>query len=203
MDKQEARHRIVRIQNWVDAFPMDDVMALYNDRAWLQLGYDTWADLCETEFRVRSVQFLPESRRPLVVGLIEGGLSQRAVASVFGVSPPTVNEDLQLFRNRTVAVPEATVGLDGKTRKRVEPITYIQPEEPQEAVSGTVVGYRDELARVKKALNAVIASKGDIEHVLMYGGQAEHKNLRSLAQRAIKVAAALDRDIIYAERGAQ
>lgn len=95
--------------------------AAYHRRAWIALGYESWAAMCDGE-NLR----LP---REVTAELRAGGLSIRAIASVTGISKTQVSDDLATVRNpqgnRTVAPP--TQGLDGRSYR---PLRFPEPELP-------------------------------------------------------------------------
>jgi len=113
MHPKEAKRLVEQVQQWIDSFPIEAVVELYQGRAWEVLNYQSWDDLCDVEFRQRAVRMLPEARRPIVASLIESGLSTRAVAAVVGVPQSTVVAESQVIENRS-----PVTGLDGKTYQR-------------------------------------------------------------------------------------
>lgn len=121
--REAARARIDRIAAHVAA-SWDDIIAAHQCRDWLALGYDSWADLCDAEFRGATLALPREERREVVRGLTEAGLSTRAIGTALGVSEGTVRND----RGAQDYAPEPTpvTGLDGKTytpRPKPEVIT--------------------------------------------------------------------------------
>jgi protein gp37 len=122
MDVVEAKEFVAYIHGVQDEGPRR-VIDAYRRRAWLALGYGSWADMCDGEDLRLPRELTPELRA--------GGLSIRAIASVQGVDPMTVHRDLgsgTVAGGRQIAtVPDRITGLDGKSRPaaRSEP-----PEDP-------------------------------------------------------------------------
>lgn len=129
----EARERIDRVRALVNA-AWDDLIALYQQRAWESLGYDNWDDMCAAEFQGARIALPRDDRREVVSQLHDQGMSTRAIGSALGVSHDTVHKDLAGVRNLTPETePKPVTGLDGKTYtappKRA-PVTYINAPDP-------------------------------------------------------------------------
>ena len=107
MDVAEAKEFVAYIHGVQDEGPRR-VIDAYRRRAWLALGYGTWADMCDGEDLRLPREMTPELRA--------GGLSIRAIAAVQRVDPKTVRNDLSGGEPGPENSPPApTTGLDGKT----------------------------------------------------------------------------------------
>ena len=85
---------------------------LYEARAWVTLGLDSWQALCATELPELAQLLTLAERRSLVVELRRGGMSLRAAAAPAGVAPNTARKWLD-----DAGVQLATVtSLDGRQR---------------------------------------------------------------------------------------
>jgi protein gp37 len=118
MTEREARDFIGYVRTQQDELPRRTVDA-YQRRAWLPLGYGSWAAMCDGE-GLR----LP---REVTAELRAGGLSLRAISAVTGVNEATVHRDLRPTvapSQGNATVPDRIVGLDGKSR----PATRVQPD---------------------------------------------------------------------------
>lgn len=107
MDAAEAKQFVDYIHSVQDEAP-GRVVDAYRRRAWIALGHESWAAMCEKE-DLR----LP---REVTAELRAGGLSIRAVASVTGVSLKTAHRDATVSSGQesdTVARP--IQGLNGKS----------------------------------------------------------------------------------------
>ncbi|QEU91376.1 hypothetical protein [Streptomyces kanamyceticus] len=89
----------------------EDVQAAYAGRAWAALGYRTWDRYCREEFGSAAIRIPLEERPEVVESLRSAGLSNRAVASVTGLSEATVRRTAQ---GASSGAPETVVGTDGK-----------------------------------------------------------------------------------------
>jgi protein gp37 len=133
MGAAEAKDFIDYVHTVQDEAPRRVVDA-YRRRAWLALGYESWAAMCDGE-DLR----LP---REVTSELRAGGLSIRAIASVTGVEQRSVGRDLSTAaRDKgSAAVEPATIqGVNGKTyaAARPEPTTP-RPTAPARAAPVTI-----------------------------------------------------------------
>ena len=71
----------------------DDILRLWSGRGWIALGYASWDELCDAEFRVR-LQL--QDRQAVTRELSDSGMSNRGIASAVGVDEHTVRRDLRL-----------------------------------------------------------------------------------------------------------
>jgi hypothetical protein len=141
---EDAEARIERVrQHLSDA--MADLVELFNGRAWITLGYDSWADLCAAQFNGVRISLPRDERAEVVQELSGAGMSTRAIGSALGVGKSTISDDLAGVRNRT---PERDLdpgevktitGLDGKTYQPAQqPVVVkahiISSEEPKTVV---------------------------------------------------------------------
>lgn len=116
MDAAEAKQFVDYIHDLQDEAPKRVVDA-YRRRAWIALGYESWAAMCDGE-DLR----LP---REVTAELKAGGLSIRAIASVTGVGLGTAHRDAEagVPTGQQNGTPALTVGLDGKN--------YGAPRDPE------------------------------------------------------------------------
>jgi len=91
----------------------DAIVQAYRERVWEPLGYASWDELCEAEFKVR-LRLPVDERREAVGNLRAAGLSTRAIGSALGLSKDTVQRESPPagVSNETPAGP--VTGLDGK-----------------------------------------------------------------------------------------
>jgi len=116
ISRAEATTRLDRVRKHVTQ-AWDDLVALYNGRAWVTLGYHSWDDLCDEELDGARIALPVTDRREVVGNLREQGLSTRAIASAVGVDDKTVRNDLAATAEHSaVARPSVITGLDGRTR---------------------------------------------------------------------------------------
>ena len=93
-------------------------------RAWSALGYDNWPAYVAGEYCAALAGLARAERIPIVEKLSITGMSTRAIASVAGVSQPTVVRDLQVIHDVSPGgetqthVEKTTTGTDGKTYVR-------------------------------------------------------------------------------------
>jgi protein gp37 len=128
MDTAEAKEFVEYIHGVQDEAPRR-VIDAYQRRAWLALGYASWAEMCEREDLRLPREVTPELRA--------GGLSIRAIAAVQGIHPMTVHRDMKsagVAQGRGNATPAPVTGLDGKTyssNRPQEPQPAPEPDEPE------------------------------------------------------------------------
>lgn len=89
----EARERLARVRAHVEQAGTD-LTALYQGRAWLALGHDSWESLCDAELGGVRIALPRAERREVVAGMREAGLSTRAIGAAIGASEATVRRDL-------------------------------------------------------------------------------------------------------------
>lgn len=123
LDVIEARDRLARVKEGVERLYVD-VVALYQGRAWIALGYASWNDLCEAEFAGTRFR-LPAAERAEVIGQMrEAGMSTRAIASAVGVTHTTVRREV----STGTFVPVDTVhSLDGRVMPARATRVSLQP----------------------------------------------------------------------------
>ena len=68
------------------------ITAAWERRAWVALGYDTWALMCQHEFGGALPKLPPGKRAPVVRDLSHAGMSQRAIGSALGVDQKTARQ---------------------------------------------------------------------------------------------------------------
>ena len=114
LDKGTAE-RLVQEIRVMDAELWEKMMDLYEGRAWIALGYSSWGELCDTEFKANNFRIPREDRREIVMSMRERGMSTRAIGKAIGVGYDTVQREINATdRNRSV---EEITGLDGRTRR--------------------------------------------------------------------------------------
>ena len=99
----DARARIDRIAAHVAA-SAQDIIDAHANRDWIALGYESWNELCEAEFRGAVIGLPRAERREAVRQMSEAGMSTRAIGGALGVGVATVSRD----REETT-VPNGTV----------------------------------------------------------------------------------------------
>ena len=109
-DAATARARIDRIAAHVAA-SRQDIIDAHRERDWLALGYATWDELCEAEFRGAMIGLPRGERREAVAEMTDAGMSTRAIGAALGVSEGTIRND----RGAQDYAPTPVTGLDGKT----------------------------------------------------------------------------------------
>lgn len=111
----DARARIDRIAAHVAA-SAQDIIDAHANRDWIALGYDSWNELCEAEFRGAVIGLPRAERREAVRQMTEAGMSTRAIGGALGVSQPTVIRDrAEVGETNVSPEPTPVTGLDGKT----------------------------------------------------------------------------------------
>jgi hypothetical protein len=91
------------------------VVELHEGWAWTALGFDTWEDLVEAEHL--RMPTLPRAEESAAVReLLENHFSQEAVASVLGLTQPTVSRRKTALEREGAVFPRERRCLDGKIR---------------------------------------------------------------------------------------
>lgn len=117
MSEASARESVDRARTHLEA-AAEEVVRQINGRAWIPLGYDSWDEMREAEYRGAAVM-VPRADRPeLVARLRAEGLSQRQIGDTLGVAESTVRGDI---RNSADTAQPAT-RTDSLGRER--PTTY-------------------------------------------------------------------------------
>lgn len=98
-----------------------DIRRAYDGRAWLALGYLSWADYCASEFSDVRLWTSVEERHARTLKFREAGLSQRAIAALLGVDQATVSRELSGDADASPDVP-GVQGVDGRSypQRRLE-----------------------------------------------------------------------------------
>lgn len=102
------------------------IVTAYFGRAWAVMGYDSWDDYVQGEFKQAPLALPREDRKASVASLRSQGLSLRAIASATGVDPATVHRDLAPVANAT---PDSITGIDGREYPATRPTTDFVPTE--------------------------------------------------------------------------
>jgi hypothetical protein len=69
------------VDAWVDAYPADTVLALWEAEAWKMLDYASWEALCESRGWTKRISLPRPERREIVSTLRQEGMSTRAIAA--------------------------------------------------------------------------------------------------------------------------
>ena len=108
-DAATARARIDRIAAHVAA-SRQDIIDAHRERDWLALGYATWDELCEAEFRGAMIGLPRGERREAVAEMTDAGMSTRAIGAALGVSEGTIRND----RGAQDYAPTPVTGLEDR-----------------------------------------------------------------------------------------
>lgn len=139
IELDEAKRCVNRVKSGVERI-WDDLVVLYQGRAWSVLGYQSWDALCDAEFGGTRIALPRHQRQEVVCDLRESGMSTRAIASAVGVSAMQVSRDLadSTVTKVTVDVPASITGLDGRTRTATptRPSVPSQPTKPWDPTEG-------------------------------------------------------------------
>lgn len=129
----------------------------YQRRAWLGLGYGSWAEMC-AELDLPRIEDR-ELRRELVGSMRGEGMSTRAIGAALGANDRTVRRDLATAANAAVDQPERITGLDGKSRPATRPAPEVEdiggetvlhdPDPAQQAV-GPIVDEWSEAEKLRR-----------------------------------------------------
>lgn len=104
----------------------EQVVWQIENRAWLVLGYASWDEMREAEYKGAAV-IVPRADRPeLVMRLRAGGLSQQQVASTIGVSQGTVATD-EANINSDIDLPATRTDTRGHQRPTTYKTTSTKP----------------------------------------------------------------------------
>lgn len=96
-------------QEWVDV-----MTELWDERAWLTLGYESWKAMCDVELRPHVLT--RGDRAQITAQLQQAGMSNRAIADALDVSPQTV----QASGAQNRAPDRKVKGRDGKDQPPVK-----------------------------------------------------------------------------------
>jgi hypothetical protein len=120
MTREEMDAAIAAIDSYVERFPQELVTALWEARAWIEYGYESWHAMCEDRGWTRRNVLDAPQRRDEVAALRQAGMSTRAIAAAVGVSDKTIRNDLDELRTCT-QLPDEITSLDGRTRPATRP----------------------------------------------------------------------------------
>jgi hypothetical protein len=147
LDRDEAKQRLERVKSGVERI-WDDLVVLYQGRAWQVLGYQSWDALCDAEFGGTRIALPRQQRQEIVCDMREAGMSTRAIASAIGVAKGTVQNDLATSTGQSCPV-ETVIGLDGKARAATVPRAPQVDPEPWDPTEGLT---SDDLAAMSQEL---------------------------------------------------
>lgn len=143
LDKSTAE-RLVQEIRVMDAELWEKMMDLYEGRAWIALGYSSWGELCDKEFKANNFRIPREDRREVVMSMRERGMSTRAIGSALGASHMTVKRDVESGVTNVTPV----TGTDGKTYTRQERL------EPSAATNEATHRQEENSAEFQKLIEA-------------------------------------------------
>lgn len=149
LDKGTAE-RLVQEIRVMDAELWEKMMDLYEGRAWIALGFSSWGELCDTEFKANNFRIPREDRREVVMSMRERGMSTRAIAAATGNDRKTIMSDVRELGSEVVqnGPPAPVTGTDGKTYTRQERL------EPSAATNETTHGQEENSAEFQKLIEA-------------------------------------------------
>lgn len=102
------------------------IVTAWKGRIWLALGYESWQDYLDEEFRDVSLRPPRELEEQVIGELRAAGMSTRGIASAVDMAPRTVARRVEnsTVPNGTVDDDSRVMGLDGKSR----PASVAKPE---------------------------------------------------------------------------
>jgi predicted XRE-type DNA-binding protein len=134
-ERAEARQERARLRfrallgSW--ELLLEDVGAAYADRDWEHLGYASWDEYAVATYTVADLKLSTEVRREMAAYLLDSRLSQRAIASVLGVSQSTagrVVREVEAAAGESSDSPEGKVTIGTDNRKYTRPKPRPKPE---------------------------------------------------------------------------
>lgn len=163
LEIEDAKRRLDRVKSGVERI-WDDLVALYQGRAWITLGYSSWDSLCDAELDGARIALPREQRREVVADLREAGMSTRAISSAVGVSDFTVRSDLSTARFLAV---EEVISIDGKKRPAKNSQIESCPIDPFEHIPSDdldALGRAVHLSPLTEVINHLDDIAQDAEH---------------------------------------
>lgn len=155
---ETAKEITDKIRNGLDGV-WDLIITAYQWKVWTVLGYDTWDEYCDKEFRHFRIKLGKEDREVVVGNLRDHGLSLRAIASATGYDKRTVQRDL----DATAKPRENIIGINGRnysaTRGVKPPST---PTKRRVSDSFWTVSY--ELGRLTDRANKLTGHRDFVTH---------------------------------------
>lgn len=108
------------------------IVSAWKGRIWLALGYESWQDYLDEEFRDVSLRPPRELEEQVIGELRAAGMSTRGIASAVDMAPRTVARRVEnsTVPNGTVDDDSRVIGLDGKARPAAMPKPA--PESPSD-----------------------------------------------------------------------
>ena len=124
LDADNARALTDQIKTRVESL-WELIKQAYHGRAWVALGYQSWAAYCDNEFQTSRLGLPREERAEVGASLRDSGLSIRAITAAPGVSRNTVRCDLRESQDRQAPAgqtdpPEADEKSDEKEKESAE-----------------------------------------------------------------------------------
>jgi hypothetical protein len=128
------------------------VTELWERRAWIALGYDSWEAMCGAEF---PGLLLPRAvRQDAVADMRSKGMSTRAISAAISADDRTIRRDLAGAAN---AAPASITGTDGK---RYQPVA--KPPAAPPAPATELLDLRSGLVRIVGLLGIVAGCIDDL-----------------------------------------
>lgn len=130
LDIEQARALTDQIRVGVEAV-WELIKQAYLHRAWATLGYSSWDEYCDQEFKTSRLRLPREERADVVCSLRESGMSAKSIASAIGVNRQTVTNDLA---KNSKSPTSPVVGADGRTytrKPKPRPATEPDPDPHQ------------------------------------------------------------------------
>jgi hypothetical protein len=122
----EARESVDRAKTHLEA-AAEEIVRQIGGRAWVALGYESWDEMREVEYRGAAVIVPREDRPELVARLRAEGLSQKQIGDTIGVSQGQVSDDLRNISSDNTEQPATRPDSLGRER----PTSYRpRPTEP-------------------------------------------------------------------------
>jgi hypothetical protein len=141
MTKKESDRKIHNVNKSAE-FMVQNLVDLYEGRAWVRQGYQNWAELCDARLAPARASISRLSRKAKAIELAQEGMSGEAIAGALGVSAMTVSRDLteaDVHRDEVMGLDgrrqTPNQGRKGRRRKRTK-----LPEFPVDTVVGYLLG---------------------------------------------------------------
>lgn len=116
------------------------ISTAWQGRIWLALGYESWQDYLDEEFKDVSLRPPRELEEQVVAELRSAGMSTRGIASATEMSEPTVRRRIEATAsNDAVEMPDRVIGLDGKSRPASMPKPVSESPSDEHIVDAEVI----------------------------------------------------------------
>jgi hypothetical protein len=189
MSEASARTSVERARTHLEA-AAEEVVRQINGRAWIALGYGSWDDMREAEYRGAAV-IVPRADRPeLLAKLRAEGLSQRQVADTIGVSQGLVSREIRNSNFDNTEQPATRIDSLGRER----PTTYAPRAQDVPPAS-------DAVERPANSVPSVpTRDLGDVLEERMPGTRADLARTSLRARWSKDMASAADIDLLDPEQ---